>query len=80
MLSLLLAAGACLSRPTEADFRAQRPKAKGLVFQDRLLYVQMEDADGKVQFTGAFGHWLQRGTFIPVKVGAAAEAAGRRRG
>jgi hypothetical protein len=58
VLGTAFAAGAFLSRPTETEFRAfakeQKTPAKRLTFHDRFLWVQVEDDQGKVQFTGAF--------------------------
>jgi len=68
-LSLTLTAGAFLSRPTDGDAAVLGKDAKGMTFCDRYAWVQLEDREGRVVFTGVFGHWLQRGTWRVVKVG-----------
>jgi hypothetical protein len=77
VLGLAFTAGAFLSRPTEAEFRAylkeRKGSAKGMTFHDRLLWVQVEDGGGAVQFTGAFAHWLERGNWIPRRQSLAAK-------
>ena len=69
VLSLTLTVGAFLSRPAEPDVAVLRKEAKGMSFRDRYLWVQLEDREGRVIFTGIFGHWLERGTWRPIKVG-----------
>ncbi len=70
VLSLALAAGAFLSRPAGQDVSALRKEAKGMTFRDRYLWVQLEDREGRVVFTGVFGHWLERGSWRLIKVGS----------
>jgi hypothetical protein len=70
LLSLTLVAGAFLSRPGEGDVSALRKDARGMAFHDRGLWVQLEDREGRVVFTGVFGHWLERGSWRLVKVGS----------
>ena len=38
---------------------------RGMVFKDRFLWSQVEDAEGRVLYTGAFSHWLTRGGGLP---------------
>jgi hypothetical protein len=70
VLSLILVTGAFLSRPAEGDVTYLRKEAKGMTFHDRYLWAQLEDREGRVIYTGVFGHWLQRGTWRLVKVGS----------
>lgn len=36
----------------------------GLVFRDRYLWVQVENAEGQIVFTGAFDHWFDRSRVV----------------
>jgi hypothetical protein len=79
VLSLTLAAGAFLSRPGQQDVSVLRKEARGMTFRDRYLWVELADREGRVVFTGVFGHWLERGSWRPVKVGVAEVTSTARR-
>jgi hypothetical protein len=77
VLSLTLTAGAFLSRPGDGDVSTLGKQVRGMAFRDRYLWVQLEDREGRVIYTGVFGHWLERGTWRLVKVGSPQVSKGK---
>jgi hypothetical protein len=77
ILTLALTAAAFLTRPGKrdfvlywldarnaangrADFDEAERQARGVTYKDRYLWTDVEK-DGKVVYSGAFGHWIPRG-------------------